>query len=72
MSDCTHRQKHQGLETDGDDPLITGGTVYSLGRMLLEQGKADEAEPLIVRALEIFEQVSRATQSDEVARLSAA
>ena len=52
-----HRQKHQGIECDGEDPLITGGTVYSLGRMLLEQGKADEAEPLIVRALDIFEQV---------------
>ena len=72
-TDGTCSAKHGADQpTEGEDPLITGGTVwrlrnrcapmtqllqvYSMGRMLLQEGQALEAETLILRALDIFQQ----------------
>ena len=36
------------------DHLYVSGSMYSLGRVLVERGKLDEAEPLMLDALELI------------------
>ncbi len=44
-------------DSESEDPSITGCTVFSLARVHLKQGRLDLAEPLLLRALDIFQQV---------------
>eukprot|EP00045_Choanoeca_perplexa_P013987 m.161300 g.161300 ORF g.161300 m.161300 type:complete len:466 (+) comp16524_c0_seq2:1637-3034(+) len=46
-----------GSQEEYRNSLLHGNTMYSLARMLLQQGNHDDAEPLIEQALAIFEQV---------------
>lgn len=39
-----------------DNKLMQGGAMYSLGRVLLQEGKYSDAETMIAQALEAFEQ----------------
>jgi len=41
-----------------DDSIIHGNTMYSLARLLLQQGQPLEAQPLMEQALRIFEKVT--------------
>lgn len=50
--------QHRGkLSMANDDSIIHGNTMYSLARLLLQQGQPLEAQPLMEQALRIFEKI---------------
>ncbi len=51
-------KQHRGrLSMAKDDTIIHGNTMYSLARLLLQQGQPLEAQPLMEQALCIFEKI---------------